>query len=135
MTSQCANDDDIDLPDDASSYGRDGGRGGGGGGSGSLLDRTMTGTSSQLSDHDHHLHHHDDSYDIAKKETQLVIKQRLIFGSLLLVAGAGISLLQYITMSRSQQKEFRAVFQGGADKILSTFNDIVRQKVSEAISL
>jgi hypothetical protein len=134
MASQKSNDDNIDnLPDDASSYGRDGGSGGG---SGSLLGRAMTGTSSRLSDHDHHLHHHDDSsYDIAKEETQLVIKQRLLVGSLLFVAGAGISLLQYMTMSRSQQKEFRAVFQGGADKILSTFNDIVRQKVSEAISL
>jgi hypothetical protein len=134
MASQKSNDDDNieNLPDDASSYGRDGGSGGG---SGSLLGRAMTGTSSRLSDHDHHLHHHDDSsYDIAKEETQLVIKQRLIVGSLLFVAGAGISLLQYMTMSRSQQKEFRAVFQGGADKILSTFNDIVRQKVSEAIS-
>jgi hypothetical protein len=125
MASQKSNDDDIvdNLPDDASSYyGRDRG-------SGSVLDRTMTGTSSRP-DHDPHHLHQDSSYDIAKKETQLVIKQRLLVGALLFVAGAAISLVVYITTSRSQQKEFRAVFQGGADKILSTFNDIVREKVS-----
>jgi hypothetical protein len=134
MASQKTNDDDIDnLPDDASSYyGRDGsGRGGS-----SVLDRTMTGTSSRSDHNDHpHLHHQDSSYDIAKKETQLVIKQRLLVGALLFVAGAAISLVVYLTTSRSQQNEFRAVFEGGADKILSTFNDIVREKVNEPISL
>jgi hypothetical protein len=95
---------------------------------GSTVDRT-TGTSRGGSDQ-HHQHLCDDDDDIAKKETQLVMQQRLFVGTLLLVAGVAISLVVYLTTSRSEHREFRAFFSGGADKILSTFNDIVREKVS-----
>jgi Na+/H+ antiporter NhaB len=108
----------LDAADDSSST-RNGG---------STVDRT-TGTSRGGSDQ-HHQHHYDDDDDIAKKETQLVMQQRLLVGSLLLVAGVAISLVVYLTTSRSEHREFRAFFSGGADKILSTFNDIVREKVS-----
>jgi hypothetical protein len=92
---------------------------------------STTGTSRDQLQH----HHQYDDDIIAKKETQLVIQQRLFVGSLLLVAGVAISLVVYLTTSRSEHREFRAFFNGGADKILSTFNDIVREKVSWVLLL
>jgi hypothetical protein len=73
--------------------------------------------------------------DIAKDETRLVIKQRLLVGTVLVLAATMICNVVYFITSGAQHREFKAHFEGGADKILTTFNDIVREHVGAVGSL
>jgi hypothetical protein len=72
---------------------------------------------------------------LAGKETTLVFRLRVLVILALLSASIAVSAVVYKITSDGEQDEFESQFSGGASKILSSFEDIVKEKIAAVGSL
>uniref|UniRef100_A0A7S3DSF0 Phosphodiesterase n=1 Tax=Entomoneis paludosa TaxID=265537 RepID=A0A7S3DSF0_9STRA len=66
---------------------------------------------------------------LAQKETKAVFGLRVLVILVLLLAAVGVSLAVYFITSNAESAEYDAQFTGAADKVLSSFENIVGQKM------
>ena len=76
---------------------------------------------------------HSDS--LAKEETNAVFRLRVMVILVLLVAAGIVSYVIYHYTSKAESQEFRAQFDGSAQKVIETFEDIVKEKLGALTSL
>ena len=74
-------------------------------------------------------------YAIAEKETKQVFMQKLLVLAVLLVAATAICLTVYFITTNAEEEEFEAHFEGGAEKIVSSFEAIIQEKIGAIGSL
>lgn len=72
---------------------------------------------------------------LAEKETKSVFRLRVAVIFALFVAASVVSAVVYVITTRAEESEFEAQFEGAADKLLSSFEDIIRQKLGAVGSL
>ena len=72
---------------------------------------------------------------LAKKETRDVLRLRILVLLALLLATLAVSLTVYFITKRAQEEEFNSGFQGNAQKLMDSFNQIVELKIGAITSL
>lgn len=75
------------------------------------------------------------TYAIAEKETRQVMMQKLLVLVVLLLAALAICLVVYFITTNAEEDEFEAHFEGGAEKIVSSFEAIIQEKLGAVGSL
>jgi hypothetical protein len=73
--------------------------------------------------------------ELAKKETTAVFRLRLLVFVILLLAAVAVSVIVYFVTSNGEKEEFRAQYDGAADKIKQAFLGIVENDLSALMSL
>ena len=73
--------------------------------------------------------------ELARKETRAVFRLRVLVILVLFLAAMAVSLAVFFITRRAEKDEFETQFEGSAEKVLSSFGDIVETKIGAAGSL
>ena len=71
----------------------------------------------------------------AKKETQAVLRLRLLVFDFLIVATIAISLIVYFTTSGSERSEYETQYESAAKKVIEAFMDIAQTQMAAVAAL
>ena len=84
---------------------------------------SSSGTSSRVTDDNN------DAFkdQISRKESQAVLRLRILVIIVLLGAAAGVSIVVYYVTMRAQQEEYRIQYEGVSEKVLQSFSDVIFQ--------
>jgi hypothetical protein len=77
----------------------------------------------------------DSKLSLARKETAQVFKLRMLVFLVLLLAAVAVCLIIFLTMSSSEDKEYKTQFKSAAEKIRSGFRSIVEIRMAAISSL
>lgn len=72
---------------------------------------------------------------LAKRETQYVLRLRILVFVALLVAALAVSLTVYFITTKAESTKFQAGFEGSAQKLIDSFGDIVEIKIGALANL
>jgi hypothetical protein len=72
---------------------------------------------------------------LGQAETNAVFRLRLLVFLVMMLAAFTISVTIYLITSGAEQDEFESQFDGAANKVLETFNNVVEEKVAAISSL
>jgi hypothetical protein len=75
------------------------------------------------------------SYEIATHESRQVFKQKVLVVLVLFLAAVSVSLAVFYITSNAENEEFQQHFQGGAVKIVDSFESILQEKLGSIGSL
>lgn len=75
------------------------------------------------------------SYEIATQESRQVFRQKILVILVLFLAAVTVSLAVFFITSNAENDEFHQHFQGGAIKIVNSFESILQEKIGSIGSL
>ena len=75
------------------------------------------------------------SYEIGQQESRQVFKQKVLVILVLFLAAVSVSLAVFFITRNAESDQFVQHFQGGADKIVASFESILQEKIGSVGSL